>query len=290
MARITRVAKAQPRYETKPVIDPETGQQKKVPVLHTKGPKKGEQIVTKRGPQFMRITERDLTRPKPLLKCDYPGCPEPNKEIQVGTPYKHISPRSGPYGGRQLNRHASCPDWNIWDYSSSIDARVAQVQSEGEDAIDRLEEEDDFDSILEEIKALAEELWQEKEESLNALPESLQETGELYERVQALEEWVNGFDDADRPDFPEAESTVTRYYVTGPDGQSLDEQGFDTKDEALDELETWLRNHPDEDEDDWQIEDQEEDVEDPEIDEDELEEWRESAKEALRDVLNAFEG
>ena len=72
MPRINHVKRAQQRYATKPVIDPETGEQKVTPVINSRT---GEQKTTKHGrPVFLRVTERDLERPLPMPKCDYPGC------------------------------------------------------------------------------------------------------------------------------------------------------------------------------------------------------------------------
>lgn len=43
---------------------------------------------------------------KPLLTCD--TCSRP---IEVGSSYKHMSIKTGPYSSRQLVRCAVCPDW-----------------------------------------------------------------------------------------------------------------------------------------------------------------------------------
>lgn len=203
MAKITHVKKAQPRYETKPVLD-DNGEPKRTALTDKRT---GLPKTTKHGrPVTIAVTVRDLDRPLPPEKCDYPGCTvHPEKLILPGMPYKHMSPRSGPYGGRKLTRHEECPSWNVWEYSSSTSASVARIQSEGADAIDgaELETEDDAEALRDEITELARELYDEKNDNLSNLPEQFQESGDLYEQVDALESWVGGIEDADLPDFPD---------------------------------------------------------------------------------------
>ena len=98
--------------------------------------KDGTQKTTKTGRAvFMTVTVVDKTKPKPNLKCDFRGCDIDGGEILPGTPYMHISPKSGPYGGRQLNRHQAHPAWNVWEYSSSMSARLAQIAHDFWEAI-----------------------------------------------------------------------------------------------------------------------------------------------------------
>ena len=122
MAKITYVKAAQQRYEQVPVIDPETGQQKQTPVINQRT---GQQKLTKRGtPVFLSLSVPDRTKPLPPRKCG--KC---HQEIAVGQPYKHISPRSGPYGGHTLYRCDTCPVWHVWEYSSSLSARTTNTLS-----------------------------------------------------------------------------------------------------------------------------------------------------------------
>jgi len=113
MAKITYVEHAQQRYATVPVLD-DNGEPKRTPVINKRT---GEQKRTRRGnrPVFMTVTRQDRSQPLSMPRCDYPGCKHPQREIQPGEPYKHISPKSGPYGGRTLSRHRDCPGWNVWD-------------------------------------------------------------------------------------------------------------------------------------------------------------------------------
>lgn len=119
MARITYVKKAQQRFATVPVIDPKTGKQKQTPVMTTKEVRQEDgtyakvqvQKTTKRGlPVFMKVTEADKSQPLPNRTCGKCG-----REIEVGQPCKHISPKSGPYGGRTLFRCDGCPNWHVWE-------------------------------------------------------------------------------------------------------------------------------------------------------------------------------
>lgn len=204
MARITFVKKAQQRYETVPVIDPETGQQKQTPVMR----KDGTQKTTKHGrPVFMKVTKEDRTKPKPNLRCDYPGCPDP--EIRPGQSYKHITPKSGPYGGRQRNRHAEHPNWNVWEYSSSLDARLAEIQNTFEEGVDNCESEDDVTSLLEDVANAARELAEEKRESASNIEEGFghetEKSMELNDIAEQIEAWADEVEGMSVPDFPSVE-------------------------------------------------------------------------------------
>lgn len=277
MPRITPVAKAQQRYETVPVLG-EDGRPVRTPVINKRT---GQQKVTKSGkPVFMTKTVLDKSRPKPLLRCDFPGCDINEGKIAIGTPYKHISPKSGPYGGRQLNRHAEHPNWNVWDYSSSASANVARIQSEGSDLIQGYEftAAEDFDALRDDLAAMAQDFLDEKQESLDNMPEGLGEGSVLQEQVEALESWVDEIGNAEAPDWDdscgdcdgsgdveceECGSTgkvegEVKWYATGPDAQSLNEEGYDDEAEAQRDLDRYLSEHPEEDASDWEVEEGEE--------------------------------
>ena len=72
----------------------------------------------------------DKSKPLPPPRCDHCGNP-----IEVGTPYKWIAPRSGPYGGTKRYRHESCPTWNVWEYSNSLSALIAAAQHDAQEAL-----------------------------------------------------------------------------------------------------------------------------------------------------------
>lgn len=201
MARITYVKAAQQRYEQVPVIDPETGEQKRTPVTG----KDGQQKVTKRGaPVFLSVTVADKSKPLPPRKCD--SC---HQEIQVGSPYKHISPRSGPYGGHTLYRCDICPNWHVWEYSSSLSARLSEIEYDFSNAIDEVESEDDVQSALDEAAERVREIAQEKGESADNIEEGFQhetyQSQELREQSESLESWADEISSATIPDFPEPE-------------------------------------------------------------------------------------
>lgn len=204
MARITYVKKAQQRYEQKPVIDPATGEQKRTPVISKRT---GEQKVSKRGPQFLRVTEDDKSKPLPLFTCGY--CSKP---IEIGTPYKHISPKSGPYGGATLRRHAECPTWNVWDYSSSLSARTAQISHEGMVAVTaaiEAREPSDVEAALSQIADEIRSLAEEKREGASNIedgfghPTSMSE--ELEQIADDLDSWADEVEQAEVPEAPEPE-------------------------------------------------------------------------------------
>lgn len=199
MPRVTHVKRAQQRYGTRPVIDPATGEQKRTPMINKRT---GTQKVTKSGkPVFLRITERDLDRPKPLLTCDH--C---HTAIEIGTPYKHISPKSGPYGGRQLNRHESCPTWQVWEYSSSLSARIAQIQDAFQtDMAGTIESPEDVTAALEAAAEAIRELAEEKRESASSIEDGFghatYQSEELEQTADDLESWADEIENVSVPDL-----------------------------------------------------------------------------------------
>lgn len=230
MARTTYIKRAQQRYATKPVIDPETGEQKRVPVMN---PRTGEQKTSKRGPVWRNLTERDLDRPLPMPTCDFSGCKHDSREIKVGEPYKWIAPKSGPYGGRALHRHGDCPNWNVWDYSYSTSAQVARISNDIENMLAdyTFSEESDFDDAAQAAAEMAAELRDEKEEALQNMPEALQDGSQTQEQHEALESWVEEIENATAPDF---DLTCSECSGTGQvdnvDEQDEDDDAPDTVD------------------------------------------------------------
>lgn len=198
MARITHVKAAQQRYETVPVLDDE-GKPKQTPVMR----KDGTQRTTKNGKLVFRTnTVEDRNQPLPLRVCG--SCRQP---IELGTPYKHITPKSGPYGGAQLNRHESCPTWQVWEYSSSMSARLAEIENSFQQALDSCESEDDVQQALDEAADRIEELADEKDEAGQNIEDGFQhETGqsaELKDTAEQLRSWAEEVRAATVPDFPE---------------------------------------------------------------------------------------
>lgn len=197
MPKVHHVKKAQQRYATKPVIDEATGLQKQVPVMSKRT---GDQKTSKNGrPVFLKITERDLERPLPMPQCDAPGCED--REIKVGMAYKWIEPS----GQRVRNRHETCPTWNVWDYSSSLSARIAQIQSDEPEG----ESEDDFkdwaNSKAEEIRELAEEKRESASNIEDGFGHATYQSDELNETADNLEQWADDLENVDIPSYPEPE-------------------------------------------------------------------------------------
>lgn len=200
MARVTYVKKAQQRYDMVPVLD-ENGQPKRTPVMR----KDGTQKTDKRGrPVFMKVTVADKTKPLPNRRCG--KC---NAEIKVGDPYKHISPKSGPYGGRTLYRCNDCPTWQVWEYSSSMSARVAQMEHECSLAIESAETEDDvteaLNTMAEEVRGLAEEKRESASNIEDGFGHPTYASEELEQTADDLESWADEIESADVPameDYP----------------------------------------------------------------------------------------
>jgi hypothetical protein len=207
MARVHHVKRAQQRYYTKPVIDPETGEPKRVQMKRRDGTPKMTRAKAGREPRaiFMTITEDDKSRPKPNLRCD--KC---STEIKVGDPYKWVKTKST-YGGTKRVRCAACPTWQQWELSSSLSARVAQVvhgfwQDFHGATIETADEVTDMlNSLAEEVRGLAE----EKREGASNIEEGFGHptfmSDELNETADQLDTWAEEIESADIPEAPEPE-------------------------------------------------------------------------------------
>lgn len=185
MPRITYVKKAQQRYERVPVLD-ESGNAKQVPVSR----------VTKTGrPVFKAVTIADKTKPLPNHRCDKCG-----GEIKVGDPYKWIAPKSGPYGGTKKYRCEDCPNWQVWEYSSSLSANLARLQYEGEEEATNAQSKEDMEAAAESIADSIQEISEEQAEKADNIEDGFgHETSmseELREQSEQLEEWADEVRDA----------------------------------------------------------------------------------------------
>jgi hypothetical protein len=196
MPRIHRVQSAQQRYARAPVTDP-AGNQVIVPVSRTA--KGGRGVVVRR-------TQRDLSQPLKPYTCDL--CGEP---IMPGTAYKWIAPRSGPYSSRTLRRHASHPDWRVWEYSDSLSAQLARVSHNFQNSIAGAESVDDVESALAEAADEIESIADAKDESADSLESGFQhatsQSDELRDTAEQLRSWAGEIRDTSVPDFPEPEET-----------------------------------------------------------------------------------
>lgn len=201
MPRVNHVKRAQQRYATKPVIDPATGEQKVTPVINRRT---GEQKVTKHGrPVVLRVTERDLERPLPMPRCDYAGCKHDDREIAVGSPYKWIEPS----GQSMRFRHADCPTWNVWEYSSSLSARIAQIQNETADDVESAEDGQAWaEARAEEIRDLAEEKRESANNIVDGFGHETEQSYELESQADELDGWADEVETVSLPDPPECDS------------------------------------------------------------------------------------
>jgi hypothetical protein len=141
---------------------------------------------------------------KPLNTCDSCG-----KEIAVGSPYKYMSIKTGPYSSRKLVRCADCSDWHIWEYSNSTSARVAQIVHEAETSLADADDEDAARDIMQTAAEAARDLAEEKREGASNIEDGFghptQQSEELTDLADQLDEWAESLEQASIPDFPDAQ-------------------------------------------------------------------------------------
>lgn len=240
MPRVNHVKRAQQRYATKPVIDPETGVQKVTPMINSRT---GEQKVTKHGrPVVLRITERDLERPLPMPKCDYAGCKHETREIAVGTSYKWIEPSGSPV----RNRHADCPTWNVWEYSSSLSARIAEIQNEGpREDFESLEDAKSWASDkAQEIRDLAEEKRESSQNIVDGFGHETEQSSELEQIADDLDQWADELEDADLPEFPGEDEDDDEESDEDDDEESDEDQIAEWQEQVYSALDDILNSSP----------------------------------------------
>ena len=230
MARITHIKKAQQRY-AQVVVTNEDGTPKKSPVM-VKG-RDGElvQKTTKRGaPVFVTLKVADKTQPLPNRKCERCG-----NEITVGSPYKYVSPKSGPYGGRTRYRCASCPNWQVWELSNSLSARIAQLQNDWIVSADTDWDEEQVSSHLSEAAEAIRELAEEKREAaqniIDGFGHDTYQSDDLNEIADNLDGWADYVESADVPEKP-----------VEPDDEENedDDDSVQEWDEYRSELDSWI--------------------------------------------------
>lgn len=232
MARVTYVKRAQQRYATKPVLD-DNGNPVTVPVRDGITPK-----TTKGGRAIVRrLTVEDRSRPLPNRKCGKCG-----KEIEVGQPYKWIAPKSGPYGGTKMFRCGDCPTWQVWEYSSSLSARTAEIAHNLSTAIEDLELgeiDEDFDGAsaledvtsalsdaAEEIRALASEKGEAAQNIEDGFQHETSQSQELRDIAEQLESWADDVENTELPDYYAEEHKTTCEACDGS-GEVEAEEGED---------------------------------------------------------------
>ena len=156
-----------------------------------------------------RVTVADKSQPLPPLRCDFPGCA--TGQIVPGEAFKWIKPKSGPYGGATRNRHEEHPSWQVWEYSSSLSARTAQISHDAWEAFNEAEfnSPEDVTAVLEQVADAIRELAEEKRESARNIEEGFghatSQSEELEGIADELDGWADDVEQADVPELPEPE-------------------------------------------------------------------------------------
>ena len=159
---------------------------------------------------------------KPLHVCD--RCAT---EIPVGSPYKHISIKTGPRSSRTLIRCSLCPVWHVWEYSNAASARTAQIVHEAETALADVTTADDVSDVLQTAADAARELAEEKRESASNIEDgfghSTTQSEELTDLADQLEDWASTLEGATIPDYPDpADVECEECDGTGTGGEDMD--------------------------------------------------------------------
>ena len=206
MARVTHVKKAQQRY-----VMVETGG-----VITTNRTTKRGRTVT------IRKSVPDKNQPLPPHQCDFCWL-----EIKVGTPYKWIAPRSGPYGGTKRYRHEACPTWQVWEYNFSLSSMIMQAQYDAEMSLSSAEDQSDFEQVRDDFAAAITELAEQKNESADNIESGFghetYQSEELRDTASQLEDWASEIESWQTPDEPDEEDLDFDFEDTDSNDQSLTE-------------------------------------------------------------------
>jgi hypothetical protein len=233
MARIHFVKKAQQRYQMVPETDRQ-GNRVSTPLKRRDGSPK----VTKTGrPIVRRQTIADKSQPLPPRRCE--RC---SKEIAVGTPYKWVAPKSGPYGGYKRYRCDECPSWKPSELSS---AKTAPIMAAMEDLdFTGCVTKDDFVSQLEALADTVQEVADSYIESADNMEEgfghSTSPSDELRQKGEDLESAADDLRNAldgeeDEPDSCDLHETNIIF-----DGQEPDEDEDDC--DCQDRYDQWYES------------------------------------------------
>ncbi len=131
-------------------------------------------------------------------RCDYSGC---GRVIEPGDGMKYISPRlPGSLGSVTRYRCDGHPDWHVWEYSTSLSARIAEIQHDGANTI-RMMYEDTAEDIPNELAEMVRELASEKRESAenveSGFGHSTQLSEELNQQADELDAWADQIEAVD---------------------------------------------------------------------------------------------
>lgn len=199
MPKVTHVKAARQRYVMVPVTD-ESGNQVQTETTRKTRAKPGRDshAITR------RQTRPDLGQPLPPRNCGSCG-----KPIAIGTPYKWMAPRSGPFGGRKLYRHESCPAWQHWEYSDSLSAQLAHVSFDFWNALGNAEDAAGVTEVLGNAASEIREIAGAKRESAQNIEDGFQhpteQSEELNQIADDLDSWADEVENADVPEYPEPE-------------------------------------------------------------------------------------
>lgn len=227
MARVTHVKSARQRYATVKTGD-------STPVMS----RSGAQKVTKRGtPVVRRTVEYDYSKPLPNRTCEH--C---QAEIKVGSPYKWVAPKSGPYGGHKRYRCAVCPSWQPWELSNALWARIAQITAaaQGIDTSDAAEVRSALETAAEEIRSLASEKEEGADNMEDGFGHETEQSSQLRETAENLNSWADEIeakageieDGPEEPDEGASEEDMTEYEDALSEHESAMEDALAILDES----------------------------------------------------------
>jgi hypothetical protein len=139
---------------------------------------------------------------QPLRTCEQCG-----KDIQIGSAYKHISIKTGPYSSQRRYRCGDCPTWQIWEYSNSLSARLAQIDHNLRNAVADVEDKDAAESAFSEAADAIRELADEKRDAAANIEDGFghptTQSEELTEQADSLTGWADEIESAELPDDPD---------------------------------------------------------------------------------------
>lgn len=260
MPRVTFVKHARQRFEMVPKLG-DDGQPIRVPVTG----RSGSQKTTKRGREVFRtLTVQDHTKPLPNYACGKCG-----KEILPGMPYKWIEPKMRGL----MVRCVECPSWNVWEYSDSLSARIAQIQGTN-DIPDNFESTEDATQWASEVAEQIRELSNEKQEAADNMEAGFghetEQSSELASIADQLSSWADDLEGVDIPELPEPEEQDCEKCegtgkVQASDGEA---DGHKAVEEDCDECGATGRVTPEEPTDE------------------QMDAWRDEVRDALQSVLD----
>ena len=126
-------------------------------------------------------------------------CEKCGKQIEPGQPYKHVSPRSGPWeSGRKRVRCADCPTWKPSELTFSKMAGVYAAVESFQEVMASWSPEDgasDLEGALDELASEVEQVADEYEESANNIVDGFghetTQSDELQEKADSLRDWAD---------------------------------------------------------------------------------------------------